>query len=806
VTRAWSTDAGLRALRATLVVPALFAVADQVAGNLQLATFASFGGFATLVMVSFGGTRRDRAVAHLGLALTGSVLVVIGTLVSSSVLLATLVTFPVTFAVLFAGVIGPNAASGAMGALLAFVLPAVSAGTASMIPERLAGWWLASVAGTAAVLLLSPRPASGRLRAAGTALARGLADELDSAVAGGADSTSPAGRGLREASVARSQALRAAFAATPYRPTGLATADQALANLVESLEWCGSLVGDVVRAAPGIAGGPDEDRLLVDESSRLLRAVAALLSGRDAAPDIEGVRQLVASARERAWDQVITNSSEAADAQLTFHAQQLAVATQSAATDALVASGRASGRLIARARRRWYSSTGTAVEAGPTARLRSMGAVAARHASLRSVWCINALRGALALAAAVLVADLTGVHHGFWVALGTLSVLRTSAASTGATAVRALAGTVAGFVIGSVVVVAIGSDTAALWVMLPVSAGAAAYCVGTAPFAAGQAAFTVFAAVLFNLIVPAGWTVGAVRVEDVALACAVSVAVGALLWPRGAVGVAGDDLADAFRQGGCYLAESLDWILGRSGERPARGLATVSASIRLGDALRSLLAEQGTAHIPKEHLWKLVGATMRLRLTAHALARAQPARPGFEEAKDALAGWTAGLVSWYERLARNLAGDDADDRGTLEAALPSVVSPLDPASEDAIPVRALWIGQHLHDLRRHLADAIGPALELSAMRRQPWWRRALSGTLGGKASGEVCDDHNGPGARRGRPDRLDPGDRAQHGAAVAPGRVLGRAAGRDAGGVVSRLGHPGTAPERPAALVPGHRG
>ena len=66
--------------------------------------------------------------------------------------------------------------------------------------------------------------------------------------------------------------------------------------------------------------------------------------------------------------------------------------------------------------------------------MRSMGAVAARHASLRSVWFVNSLRGALALAAAVSVADLTGVQRGFWVALGTLSVLRTSAASTGMTA------------------------------------------------------------------------------------------------------------------------------------------------------------------------------------------------------------------------------------------------------------------------------------------------------------------------------------------------------------------------------------
>ena len=281
----------MRALRATLVVPGLFAVADQLLGNRQVATYAAFGGLATLVMSSFGGTRRDKAVAHLSLALTGTALIVIGTLVSSSVLLASLVTLPVAFVILFAGALEPNAASGAMGALLAFLLPAVSAGTASMIPARLAGWWMASVASTAAVLLLSPRPASDRLQAAGIALADSLADELESALLGSVDS------GLRDASRARNEALLAAFAATPYRPTGLATPDQAFANLVQTLEWCNGLVGDLVRVVPGIAGGPGEDRLLVDESSRLLRAVAALLSGRAAAPDIEGVKQLVASAR-----------------------------------------------------------------------------------------------------------------------------------------------------------------------------------------------------------------------------------------------------------------------------------------------------------------------------------------------------------------------------------------------------------------------------------------------------------------------------------------------------------------------------
>ena len=69
----WSVPAAMRALRATIVVPSLFAVAFEVIGDPQLALFAVFGGFATLVLASFGGTRRDKAIAHLGLALVGSV-------------------------------------------------------------------------------------------------------------------------------------------------------------------------------------------------------------------------------------------------------------------------------------------------------------------------------------------------------------------------------------------------------------------------------------------------------------------------------------------------------------------------------------------------------------------------------------------------------------------------------------------------------------------------------------------------------------------------------------------------------------
>ena len=181
----WSVPAAMRAIRAAVVVCGLFAFTSQVIGNAQIATFAAFGGFATLVLASFAGTWRDKLLAHLALALAGSVLLTIATIVSSSTVLAAIVTVPVTFAVFFAGVTGPNAAAGVTGALLAYVLPAASFGTVSMIPDRLIGWWMASVAGTIAVLVFSPRQSGGnQLGAAASKLAATLADELDAALRG----------------------------------------------------------------------------------------------------------------------------------------------------------------------------------------------------------------------------------------------------------------------------------------------------------------------------------------------------------------------------------------------------------------------------------------------------------------------------------------------------------------------------------------------------------------------------------------------------------------------------------------------
>ncbi len=709
----WSTPAAIRALRAAIVMPALFAITDQVIGNLQLALFASFGSFATLVLVSFAGTRRDKLIAHAALAVTGSLLLVIGTAVNSSTVLAALVTIPVTFAVFFAGVAGPNAAAGVTGALLAYVLPAASPGTISMVPDRLAGWWLASVAGTAAVLAISSAPAGSRLRRAAAALCSALADELDEMLRGAGSEEQ------LQTCIDAEHELRAQFTATPLRPTGLAIADLALANAVELLEWCTSLVVDSVHERSDLRDAAPADQALLRAAALVLRDSGALIGGTDIRPNLE---QLDECRRESiAWLHRLTPVSEdfRGHVRLSFHVHAIAVTALAIGADAMLAARLAGVDWIADARQRWFGvGVPTAGDHRRLAAVASYGGFAFRHASLRSVWFINSLRGALALAAAVAIADLSNVQHGFWVVLGTLSVLRTNASATGAIAIRALAGTAAGFVIGAALLLAIGSTSGALWAALPVAVLVAAYAQGTAPFAVGQAAFTVTIVVLFNLLVPVGWRVGELRVEDVAIGCAVSLVVGSLFWPRGVASVVGDDLADAYRSGAAYLSQAFQWVSGLRADQPDDAAAAVTAGLRLDEALRAFLTEQGTKHIDKQELWRLVGGTMRLRLTAHAVSGLPRGGPNGIAGAPGLGHRLEALDDFYQRLAQQLGRPHGEGVAILTA--PAFDGD---GSAGAQPSRdAIWLSEYLDHLSEHLCELVLPAAHVAEVRRRPWWR------------------------------------------------------------------------------------
>jgi uncharacterized membrane protein YccC len=759
----------LRALRAVLVIPAVFALTYEGFGNSQVALFAAFGGFAHLTVASFGGSRRDKMTAHLGLALTGSIALVIGTAVSGTEWLAVLVTIPVAFGIFFTGVAGPNTASGGSAVLFGYLLSVATPGTASMIPDRLAGWWLVSVVATAAVLLLSPPSPGDRLRVAAGGLARQLAAHLEASVRG-----TPAAADRDGFLKARNE-LMSTFARTPYRPTGLATADQGLASVIQLLGWCTTLIADATDGHLNLDRAPVCDRELFAAIAAVLRQTGDLLAGRDGAtplPDVgEMERRREASVScHQSLNPGGDHESVEVTARRAIHAQIISIAVRAMVGDVLIATRRASPETVAARRRGWYGAQpqGTTAE-GRAAALSGAVRVMATHASMRSVWFLNSLRGSLALAAAVLVADQTGVQHGLWVMLGALSVLRTNAASTGSTALRALGGTVIGFAAGALLLLGLGTSTPVLWTALPIAIAVAAYAPGALPFAVGQAAFTVAVVVLFNVLHPVGWKLGLLRVQDVAMGCAVSLVVGVLFWPRGASSVVGDDLADAFRRGAAYLTQAVDWALGTRGGPPEMAAAAVATGIRLDEALRGYLAEQGAKRVAKEDLWLLVVGTIQLRLTATSLASLQalePAsqhHPGLARARRVLEHDLADLASFYQRVA-GLVGRPAPHEAALPVGVPALVglggnsgtvlaSEAGDVSEadwsagarqaegggDANQVglaqavtasllhlphlpHVLWVEECLRHLSSHAQAITGPARDMAEQRRLPWWR------------------------------------------------------------------------------------
>src|SRR3954469_1932625 len=155
-----------RAARAALLMPAMFALGKEVIGDPMVATFAAFGSFALLLLVDFPGPLRVRLQDQAWLAVTGAVLVALGTLASSATWLAAVAMTVVAFCVLFAGVVSSVLAGATTALLIAFILPVSLVGPASQIPARLAGWGLASVASLFAISLLWPAPARDPVRSA----------------------------------------------------------------------------------------------------------------------------------------------------------------------------------------------------------------------------------------------------------------------------------------------------------------------------------------------------------------------------------------------------------------------------------------------------------------------------------------------------------------------------------------------------------------------------------------------------------------------------------------------------------------
>ncbi|HEX3687360.1 MAG TPA: hypothetical protein VHU60_07230, partial [Gaiellaceae bacterium] len=265
------------AARAAIVMPAVFAFADQVIGNPQTSLFAAFGSFAVLVFVEFGGPRRTRLVAYSALAAVGATFIVLATLCSRDAWLAAGATGAVAFVTLFCGVLNGYIAAASTGAILLFVLPANIPAPNSAIPDRLLGFALAAGVGTAATLFLWPPRRRADLRRA-VASAMGSVVELIEAA--------PAQAGAR-ADAARTavDGLRRSFLGSQHRPAGPMAATAALAALPDELDWLLSFL-----EAPLEISCPEDEEALASAAA-VLRASIDRLEGGHSQADFDRLEQ-----------------------------------------------------------------------------------------------------------------------------------------------------------------------------------------------------------------------------------------------------------------------------------------------------------------------------------------------------------------------------------------------------------------------------------------------------------------------------------------------------------------------------------
>jgi uncharacterized membrane protein YccC len=768
-----------RAGRTAIVMPAMFALGDKVIGDAVLATFAAFGSFAMLLLVDFSGPMRERLQAQAALAVVGGVFVCLGTLASQAVWLAAAAMAVVGFGVIFAGVVSSVLAGATTSLLLAFILPVSLAGPVSSVPVRLAGWAMAAGASFAAVALLWPTPAHDRLRAAAIAACRALGARLRSEVtylltAEENQSAVDHDHAVRQASEAVS-ALRRAFLATPYRPTGLSTAARTIVRLVDEVTWLDTIVVEAAQRADGA---------VVNQAacSVKLAAAAALERGADllelTGGNSDGVHAALAELTD-ARNRMERNAT--ADLPVRRTTAGPGPAEPGPAERGQAASGQAGAPapvsefitsldpsfrtqelsfavslivgnidLTAAAERRsWRARLLGRQPEGLPGRLSAAQERATAHVERHSVWLHNSVRAGAALGLAVLVAQLTGVEHSFWVVLGTLSVLRSNALNTGQNVVRGLAGTVAGFIIGWALLVVIGTNETLLWFLLPLAILLAGVAPAAISFAAGQAAFTVTLVILFNIIQPAGWRIGLLRVEDVALGCAVSLVVGLLFWPRGAGASLRQALAEAYTDSARYLAGAVNYgMLRYDAGQPspatragdaidaaapdggAIGVAVptgdairaAAAARRLDDTYRTYLAERGAKPMPLADVTRLVTGVAGLRLAADAvldLWQRDDGEPSGDSAtaRREIQQSTERVQTWYDSFAGSLINrreppeplthDKAADSRLVEAVRHDLRGSDGEVSGTA--VRMIWTADHLDAARRLQMVVITPA-------------------------------------------------------------------------------------------------
>ncbi len=573
-----------RAIRAAIVVPLAAGLGRVLVGGTAAPLFAALGAYWLMVVTDFPGNRQNRAVAYLGLGLNGSILIVLGTLVTRVAWLAVMLTLILGVAVTLAGALSETMSAGQRTTLLCFVWPVCTpAGPAG---ERLLGWLIALALCAPASLFLLPPRHHDALRRNAAQVCAALADRIE-----GIGSTV-------EVSTAMDR-LRATFLAASSRPVGLTAGSRALMRVVDHLGLVSERVDDDTGTALGPVRQPAVD--VMRYCARVLDASHLTDRAAKRAALDQALPRLQSLARGRYRHDVRLVLSAPDDAAAIAIGRRL-LTCRVIATTIRLAGSLIAGAAAADARPVWARALGLRLP--PTGfgdrifpETVTITAVPAGFLRIHSVVARNSLRTGVGLALAVAVSHLFPVLHGFWVVLGTMAVLASSALVTKTKMVQAVTGAAVGVTVAAVLIAAFTIAPPALWSLLPIAVFGSAYLPRLFSFAVAQAVTTLTTLIILDLMVPTGWRIGLLRIEDVVMGAGVGMVVSLLLWPRGAIAAMSAVISAALDVNVPYLRAAVRRVTrDRSDEADLHALSrdAMVVSRTVDDAVRQYLSETGS--------------------------------------------------------------------------------------------------------------------------------------------------------------------------------------------------------------------
>lgn len=711
-----------RSLRVSLAASAGFYPFLYWLHEPVLALYALFAPIALGLLSSIPGSGRQRAVVMLKALPVGLVLVALGTVLAVQTWAAVLGMLVVGFLLAFAAVAGPRPAGAAPGLQLFYILACFPPYEPQTLWLRLAGLVFGVVVLALCELFLLPQAPGPTYR---TALAEAVA------TAGG----TLAGRihlspGDLRAAGARLRLSRFPPAERPAGPgraaRGLSQAGSGARRLLEQLAHL-TETGELrllVRGngpGPGAGGAEDADtpsRSLLPQVASLCDETGAALRAGRPIPGPERMDEVIDAFQQTRVLQATRNPADVPPVPvLRRQAAVLAVAESARILEISVRvglDGRRS-RPIEPRELFWYAQA-----PAPQLWIRRFTG----NMTLRSVQFQNAVRIALALAAARLVAGSLDLTHGFWVLLAVLTLSRTTVGQTWAAIRIAVAGNLVGAVAAGALLIGLGQHTEAYAALLAPGMLLAFALGPLLGIAWAQGLFTLVVAIAFAQIAPANWQLAEARIVDVVTGSAIGLLCAMLAWPAGARREVRRTMAELLHACNPLIRGTVAALTAvPPGSAPLPPTQPALHRLRLAEAAYDQFRSEPAGSRPAHADWHAVLiAAGQVLLGAHWLPRFDmPATALPPDAADRARAGAHAVADSTVRLACLCTGDQPPPEVTTRSSPASPVGPPLPALVDL----DVWLRSLDAQFARIEAGLPDPV------------RRAAPGTTAGDAAGHL---------------------------------------------------------------------